>query len=96
MCARPRNICPASVVFKSRASRCLRTVETRWSASGLSRPTCGRGSCDETVRLQEQPLRVLAMLLERPGEEVIREELHGRLWNSDTFVDRESHCFFYV
>jgi DNA-binding winged helix-turn-helix (wHTH) protein len=48
------------------------------------------------VRLQEQPLRVLAMLLERPGEVVTREELHGRLWNSDTFVDRESHCFFYV
>jgi hypothetical protein len=30
------------------------------------------------------------------GEVVTREELHGRLWNSDTFVDRESHCFFYV
>jgi hypothetical protein len=27
------------------------------------------------------------MLLERPGEVVTREELHGRLWNSDTFVD---------
>jgi DNA-binding winged helix-turn-helix (wHTH) protein len=39
------------------------------------------------VRLQEQPLRVLAMLLERPGEVVTREELHGRLWSSDTFVD---------
>jgi DNA-binding winged helix-turn-helix (wHTH) protein len=39
------------------------------------------------VRLQEQPLQVLAMLLERPGEVVTREELHGRLWNSDTFVD---------
>ncbi len=39
------------------------------------------------VRLQEQPFRVLAMLLERPGEVVTREELHGRLWSSDTFVD---------
>lgn len=47
------------------------------------------------VRLH-QPLQVLAMLLERPGEVVTREELHGRLWNSDTFVDRESHCFLYV
>jgi DNA-binding winged helix-turn-helix (wHTH) protein len=54
------------------------------------------GELRRTVRLQEQPLRVLAMLLERPGEVVTREELHGRLWNSDTFVDRESHCFFYV
>ncbi len=39
------------------------------------------------VRLQEQPFQVLAMLLERPGEVVTREELHGRLWSSDTFVD---------
>jgi DNA-binding winged helix-turn-helix (wHTH) protein/Tol biopolymer transport system component len=39
------------------------------------------------VRLQEQPFQVLAMLLERPGELVTREELHGRLWSSDTFVD---------
>jgi DNA-binding winged helix-turn-helix (wHTH) protein/Tol biopolymer transport system component len=39
------------------------------------------------VRLQEQPLQVLAMLLDRPGEVVTREELHGRLWSSDTFVD---------
>jgi DNA-binding winged helix-turn-helix (wHTH) protein len=39
------------------------------------------------VHLQEQPFQVLAVLLERPGEVVTREELHGRLWSSDTFVD---------
>lgn len=39
------------------------------------------------VRLQDQPFQVLAMLLERPGEIVTREELHARLWSSDTFVD---------
>ncbi|HEY6267436.1 MAG TPA: winged helix-turn-helix domain-containing protein [Candidatus Acidoferrum sp.] len=39
------------------------------------------------IRLQEQPFQVLAMLLERPGEIVTREELHGRLWPADTFVD---------
>src|SRR5262249_58923749 len=39
------------------------------------------------VRLQEQPFRVLAMLLERPGETVTREELRTRLWTADTFVD---------
>jgi len=39
------------------------------------------------IRLQEQPLRVLAMLLERPGEIVTREELRRRLWPADTFVD---------
>ncbi len=38
------------------------------------------------VPLQEQPFRVLAMLLERPGEIVSREELQARLWPSDTYV----------
>ena len=39
------------------------------------------------VRLQEQPFKVLAMLLERPGEVVGREELRKKLWPADTFVD---------
>ena len=39
------------------------------------------------IRLQEQPFQVLAMLLERPGEIVTREELRSRLWAADTFVD---------
>jgi len=39
------------------------------------------------LRLQEQPLQVLAMLLERPGETITREELRNRLWTADTFVD---------
>jgi TolB-like protein/Flp pilus assembly protein TadD len=32
------------------------------------------------VRLQGQPMHVLVMLLQRPGELVTREELQGRLW----------------
>src|ERR1700751_4601128 len=39
------------------------------------------------IRLQEQPLQVLALLLEHPGEVVTREELRQRLWPADTFVD---------
>ena len=39
------------------------------------------------LRLQEQPFQVLAMLLERPGDIVTREELRNRLWAADTFVD---------
>ena len=30
---------------------------------------------------------MLAALLERPGQMVTREELRGRLWSADTFVD---------
>jgi DNA-binding winged helix-turn-helix (wHTH) protein/Tol biopolymer transport system component len=41
------------------------------------------------VRIQEQPLRILEFLLERPGELVSRERLRERLWPSDTFVDFE-------
>src|SRR5262249_37402187 len=39
------------------------------------------------LKLQQQPLQVLAMLLEHPGEIVTREELHARLWAADTLVD---------
>ena len=39
------------------------------------------------VKLQEQPFQVLAILLERPGDMITREELHKRLWPADTFVD---------
>jgi cholera toxin transcriptional activator len=39
------------------------------------------------LRLQEQPFRVLAMLVERPGDLVTREELREKLWPEDTFVD---------
>lgn len=41
------------------------------------------------VTVQDQPLRLLSTLLERPGELVTREELHRRLWPDDTFVDFE-------
>ena len=41
----------------------------------------------QKLKLQEQPFQVLAALLERPGEVVTREELHNKLWPSDTFVD---------
>src|SRR5271165_7136264 len=39
------------------------------------------------IKLQDQPFQILAMLLERPGETVTREELQKRLWPEDTFVD---------
>src|SRR5262249_15739087 len=39
------------------------------------------------MKLQGQPFQILAMLLERPGEIVTREELQQKLWSNDTFVD---------
>jgi len=39
------------------------------------------------LKLQGQPVQILEILLEKPGQLVTREELRERLWSSDTFVD---------
>jgi TolB-like protein/DNA-binding winged helix-turn-helix (wHTH) protein len=41
------------------------------------------------IKLQEQPFQVLVTLLQHAGDAVTREELHQKLWPSDTFVDFE-------
>jgi TolB-like protein/DNA-binding winged helix-turn-helix (wHTH) protein/Tfp pilus assembly protein PilF len=41
------------------------------------------------IRLQGQPVDILVMLLQRPGETVTREDLQKKLWPADTFVDFE-------
>lgn len=41
------------------------------------------------LKLSGQPFRILAILIERRGELVTREELRERLWPADTFVDFE-------
>lgn len=39
------------------------------------------------IKLYDQPFQVLAMLLDRPGEVVTRDEIRQRLWPGNTFVD---------
>jgi cholera toxin transcriptional activator len=39
------------------------------------------------VKLPPQSFKVLALLLERPGEVVTREDIQKHLWPADTFVD---------
>ncbi|HEV2388372.1 MAG TPA: winged helix-turn-helix domain-containing protein [Candidatus Acidoferrales bacterium] len=39
------------------------------------------------IRLSGQPFEILALLMNRPGEIVTREELRAKLWPADTFVD---------
>jgi TolB-like protein/DNA-binding winged helix-turn-helix (wHTH) protein len=41
------------------------------------------------IRLQDQPFRILQILLEHPGVMVTREEIQRRIWPADTFVDFE-------
>jgi serine/threonine-protein kinase len=38
------------------------------------------------IPLQEQSLQILVMLLEKPGEVVLREDIQRRLWPNDTIV----------
>src|SRR6185436_3355101 len=39
------------------------------------------------IRLADQPLQILLLLLDRPGELINRDEIRQRLWSQDTFVD---------
>src|SRR6202161_1229182 len=39
------------------------------------------------IRVQQQPMKLLEILLERPGEVVTREELRGRVWTNESFGD---------
>lgn len=39
------------------------------------------------IKVQEQPLQILRLLIDRSGEIVTREELQKCIWSSDTFVD---------
>ena len=39
------------------------------------------------IRVQQQPMKLLEILLEHPGEVVTREELRGRVWADESFGD---------
>src|SRR5579862_5811069 len=41
------------------------------------------------IRVPSQPFKILAILLERPGDVVTRDELRRNLWSAETFVDFE-------
>ena len=70
-------------------------------AQGSSRSSCRASGSSSSIgnrevrrqgrklRLQNQPFEVLALLVERAGKLVTREELRQRLWPHGTFVDFE-------
>ena len=49
-----------------------------------------------SLKIHPQPLRVLLLLAERPGEAVTREEIQRCLWGDNTFVDFERGINFCV
>jgi serine/threonine protein kinase/DNA-binding winged helix-turn-helix (wHTH) protein/tetratricopeptide (TPR) repeat protein len=65
------------------------STAVRFSAFALDRRTGELRKHGRRIRLQEQPLRILALLLARPGELVTREEIQDKLWPNDTVVDFE-------
>src|SRR6516165_2662769 len=42
---------------------------------------------ERKIKLQQKPFQILALLLERCGEVVTREELRQQVWGPDIFVD---------
>ncbi len=48
-----------------------------------------RGQNGSSVRIQQQPLQVLRLLLEADGRVISRDELRAALWPQETFVDFE-------
>ena len=65
----------------------LRTRKTRFGAFELDLRSGELYKHGIRLKLQDQPFQVLALLLERAGDVVTREELHQKLWAADTFVD---------
>src|SRR5713101_5744386 len=68
----------------SKSARCLQFGAFRLDMQALELTKGGR-----RIRVPEQSLQILAMLLERPGELVTREELHEKLWPNGTIVEFE-------
>lgn len=48
------------------------------------------------VKLQPQPFKVLALLAQRPGDLVTREEIQQAVWGEETFVDFERGLNFCI
>jgi Tol biopolymer transport system component/DNA-binding winged helix-turn-helix (wHTH) protein len=61
----------------------------RFEAFELDRQTGELYQNGTKLKLQGQPIAVLTLLLEHPGELVTREEIRKHLWPEDTFVDFE-------
>ena len=57
---------------------------------GLFEADLGQGTLNRQgtpVKMQEQPFRILALLLETPGEVLSRADLRKRIWPEGTFVE---------
>src|ERR1039458_9435977 len=51
---------------------------------------------DSLIRIQQQPARVLAFLLNHQGTLVTRKQIQNAIWGDDTFVDFEQSLNFCI
>jgi DNA-binding winged helix-turn-helix (wHTH) protein len=61
----------------------------RFGTFELDRGTAELRKRGTRVKLQEQPYRIICLLLDNPGEVITRETLCAVLWPEDTFVEFE-------
>ena len=64
-----------------------RTFVARFGTFEVSFDTGELRKAGLKIRVQQQPLKLLQILLEHPGELVSREELRSRLWANESFGD---------
>src|ERR1700687_2003243 len=63
------------------------TSVVRFGTYEVSRQSGELRKAGVKIRVQQQPMKLLEILLERPGEVVTREELRGRVWADESFGD---------
>lgn len=64
-----------------------RTSIVRFGTYEIAVPSGDLRKSGVRIKVQQQPLRLLEILLERPGEVVTREELRSRIWPNESFGD---------
>jgi DNA-binding winged helix-turn-helix (wHTH) protein/tetratricopeptide (TPR) repeat protein len=72
-----------------KAGELVPTTVVRFGPYQLDRRAGEVRKYNQRIRLSGQPLEVLSLLLEHPGEVVTREEIRQRLWTANVFVDFE-------
>jgi TolB-like protein/DNA-binding winged helix-turn-helix (wHTH) protein/Tfp pilus assembly protein PilF len=64
-----------------------RTSIVRFGTYEIALPAGDLRKSGLRIKVQQQPLRLLEILLEHPGEVVTREELRSRIWPNESFGD---------
>src|SRR5665213_1714612 len=68
----------------------------RFGEFELDEQTCELRRNGSLIRIQQQPARILAFLLNHQGALVSRKEIQNAIWGRDTFVDFEQSLNFCI